>query len=281
MALLVAEGFGIPLENIRVISGDTDTCPFDFGAIGSRTTQAMGVAVHQAIDGVKKQLLDFAENHLEAPREILTFEKGRIYVRENPEVGIPIAKVVNQLTVAKGGPVVATGSNAAPSPPFDPKLVESTVGASRPFYAFGAQAAAVEVDKVTGKVDVLKVVAVHDVGKAVFREGIEGQIQGGVAMGLGYALSEEVHFSDGRPLNDSFLDYRLPTMRDVPEIVPVILEKENPRSPEDIRGVGEPTTIPTAAAVANAVYDAVGVRVKDLPLTPERVYWALMEKENK
>ncbi len=281
MALLVAEAFGIPLENIRVISGDTDTCPFDFGAIGSRTTQAMGVAVHQAIEGVKKQLLDFAENHLEAPREILTFEKGRIYVRENPEVGITIAKVVDQLTVAKGGPVVATGSNAAPSPPFDPKLVESTVGASRPFFAFGAQAAAVEVDKVTGKVDVLKVVAVHDVGKAVFREGIEGQIQGGVAMGLGYALSEEVHFSDGRPLNDSFLDYRLPTMRDVPEIVPVILEKENPRSPDDIRGVGEPTTIPTAAAVANAVYDAVGVRVKDLPLTPERVYWALMEKENK
>ena len=105
-----------------------------------------------------------------------------------------------------------------------------------------------EVDKVTGKVDVLKVVAVHDVGKAVFREGIEGQIQGGVAMGLGYALSEEVVFSDGRPLNDSFLDYRLPTMRDVPQIVPVILEKENPRSPDDIRGVGEPTTIPTAAS---------------------------------
>jgi CO/xanthine dehydrogenase Mo-binding subunit len=281
MALLVAEELGIPLESIRVISGDTDTCPFDFGAIGSRTTQAMGVAVHQAIGGVKKQLLDFAENHLEAPREILAFEKGRIYVSENSEVGIPIAKVVDQLTVNNGGPVVATGSNTTPSPPFNPKLVDSLVGASRPFYAFGAQAAAVEVDKVTGKVDVLKVVAVHDVGKAVFREGIEGQIQGGVAMGVGYALSEEVLFSDGRPLNDSFLDYRLPTMRDVPEIVSIILEKEYPKSPSDIRGVGEPTTIPTAAAVANAVYDAVGVRVRDLPLTPERVYWALMEKENK
>jgi carbon-monoxide dehydrogenase large subunit len=281
MALLVAEELGIPLESIRVISGDTDTCPFDFGAVGSRTTQAMGVAVHQAIDGVKKQLMDFAENHLEAPREILAFEKGRISVRESPELGIPIAKVVKQLSVKSGGPVIATGSNAAPTPPLNPKLVESSASPGRPFFAFGAQAAAVEVDKVTGKVDILKVVAVHDVGKAVFREGIEGQIQGGVAMGLGYALSEEVHFSDGRPLNDSFLDYRLPTMRDVPEIVPVILEKENPRSPEDIRGVGEPTTIPTAAAVANAVYDAVGVRVKDLPLTPERVYWALMEKENK
>lgn len=278
MALLVSEELGIPLESIRVISGDTDTCPFDFGAIGSRTTQAMGVAVHLAIEDVKKQLLDFAEANLEAPREILNFEKGRIYVRENPDVGIPIAKIVDQLTVSNGGPVVATGSNTTPSPPHDPTLVDSTVGPSRPFYAFGAQAVAVEVDKVTGKVDVLKVVAVHDVGKAVFREGIEGQIHGGVAMGLGYALSEEVHFLDGRPLNDSFLDYRLPTMRDVPKIVSIILEKENPKSPGDIRGVGEPTTIPTAAAVANAVYDAVGVRLRDLPLKPEKVYWALKEK---
>ena len=97
-------------------------------------------------------------------------------------------------------------------------------------------------------------------------------------MGLGYALSEEAIFSNGKPLNNSFLDYRLPTMMDVPEIVPIIVEKENARSPEDIRGVGEPTTAPTAAAVANAVYDAVGVRVRDLPLTPERVYWALEKK---
>jgi nicotinate dehydrogenase medium molybdopterin subunit len=137
----------------------------------------------------------------------------------------------------------------------------------------------VQVDKVTGKVDVLKVVASHNVGKAVFRAGIEGQIHGGVAMGLGFALSEEVIFSEGRPVNDSFLDYRLPTMVDVPEIIPVIVEKEDARSPEDIRGVGEPTTIPTAAAVANAVFDAVGVRVNRLPLTPERVYWALKTKE--
>jgi len=137
----------------------------------------------------------------------------------------------------------------------------------------------VEVDRDTGKVDVLKVIAVHNVGKAVFRAGIEGQIQGGVAMGLGYALSEEVIFSDGRPLNDSFLDYRLPTMMDVPEIIAVIVEYENPKIPDDIRGVGEPPAAPTAAAVANAVYDAVGVRLNQLPLTPERVYRALQNKD--
>ena len=275
MALLVSEGLGIPFERIKVVSGDTDTCPFDFGAIGSRTTQAMGVAVYKAIEGVRDQLLDFAEKHLEAPREILQFGDGRIYASERPDVAVPIATAAHYLSIVNGGPVIATGTNTAPNPPFDPEIVDSNVVPSRPFFCFGAQAAAVEVDRVTGKVTVRKVLAAHNVGKAVFPAGVEGQIQGGVAMGLGYALSEEVIFSDGRPLNDSFLDYRLPTMEDVPEIIPIIVEKEDARIPEDIRGIGEPPTIPTAAAVANAVYDAVGIRLKHLPMTPERVFWGL------
>lgn len=275
MALLISEGLGIPFEHITVVSGDTDTCPYDFGAIGSRTTQAMGVAVHKAIEGVRNQLLDFAEKQLEAPREILRFGDGKIYVSEKPEVAVPLAGAVHYLTIVKGGPVIATGSNTTPTPPFDPDLVDGHVSPSRPFYCFGTQAAAVEVDRVTGKVTVLKVLAAHNVGKAVFPSGVEGQIQGGVAMGLGYALSEEVIFSDGKPVNDSFLDYRIPTMEDVPEIIPIIVEKENARIPEDIRGIGEPPAIPTAAAVANAVYDAVGIRLKHLPLTPERVFWGL------
>jgi CO/xanthine dehydrogenase Mo-binding subunit len=280
MALLVAEALGVSLERIRVISGDTDACPYDFGAIGSRTTQVMGMAVHQAIEGVKKQLLTFAEHHLKIPVESLAFGEGKIYATERPDVSIPIARAVHLLTLARG-PVVATGSHAPSNPPFNPEWVENNVVPSRPFFSYGAQAVAVQVDKVTGKVDVLKVVASHHVGKAVFRPGIEGQIHGGVAMGLGYALSEEVIFSDGRPVNDSFLDYRLPTMMDVPEIIPVIVENANPRSPQDIRGVGEPPAIPTAAAVANAVYDAVGVRVNHLPLTPEKVYWALKRLKTK
>lgn len=278
MALLVSEGLSIPFERIRVVSGDTDTCPYDFGAVGSRTTQAMGVAVHQAIEGVRNQLFGFAENRLDAPREMLVLEDGKIYVRGRPEVSVSIAGAARFLTMFKGGPVIATGSNATPNPPFDEHSAESHVASSRPFYCFGAQAAVVEVDKVTGKVEVLKVFAAHNVGKAVFPSGVEGQIQGGVAMGLGYALSEEVIFSNGKPLNDSFLDYRIPTMEDVPEIVPIIVEKENAVIPDDIRGIGEPPTIPTAAAVANAIYDAVGIRLHHLPLTPERVFWE-MEKE--
>lgn len=275
MALLVSEELGIPLDRIKVISGDTDTCPFDFGAIGSRTTQAMGVAVYKAVEGVKEQLLSFAESHLNVPKEMLTFGGGKIYVYERPDVSISIAKAVHLLSTIKGGPVIATGSNTTPAPPFNPENVESHIMSSKPFYAFGAQAVAVEVDKITGKVDVLKVIASHYVGKAIFREGVEGQIHGGVAMGIGYGLSEEMIFSNGRPLNDSFLDYRLPTMMDVPEVIPIIIEKESAKVPDDIRGIGEPATIPTAAAIANAVFDAVGVRVNHPPLNPEKVYRAI------
>jgi len=275
MAIIVSEELGIPLENIKVISADTDTCPFDFGAVGSRTTQAMGVAVYKAVEGVKRQLLSFAENHLEAPKEILRFGDGKIYVHERPEIAISIAKASHLLTLQSGGPVLSTDTNTAPNPPFDPSFVEGLIMPSRPFFAFGAQAALVQVDKCTGKVDVLKIVASHNVGKAIFREGIEGQIQGGVAMGIGYALSEEAIFSNGRLLNTSFLDYRLPTIMDVSEIIPIIVEKDNPIIPDDIRGIGEPSIVPTAAAIGNAVYDAVGVRINDLPITPEKVYWTL------
>lgn len=281
MALIVSEELGIPLDHIKVVSGDTDTCPFDFGAIGSRTTQAMGVAVHKAVEGVKQQLLSFAENHLKVPKEMLSFGHGKIFVSEKPEVSISIAKAAHLLSTMKGGPVVATGTNTTPTPPFNPEFVESHIMSSKPFFAFGAQAVAVEVDKITGKVRVLKVIASHNVGKAIFKDGIEGQIHGGVAMGIGYGLSEEAIFSDGRPLNDSFLDYRLPTTMDVSEIIPIIVEKENAKIPDDILGVGEPATIPTAAALANAVFDAVGVRVNHPPLTPEKVYRAMQGWEIK
>lgn len=279
MALLISEELGIPVGHIKVISGDTDTCPYDIGAVGSRTTLTMGISVMKAIAGVKNQLLSFAGHHLDAPREMLKFGNGMIYMSDNPKSAVPITQAVSHLNIMGGGPVIASGTNSVDFPSFLPETVEYNTAPSSPHYVYGAQAVAVEVDRDTGKVDVLKVIAVHNVGKAIFRAGIEGQIQGGVATGLGYALSEEVIFSEGRPLNDSFLDYRLPTMMDIPEIIPVIVEKENAKIPDDIRGVGEPPTAPTAAAVANAVYDAVGIRVNQLPLTPERVYRALQNKE--
>ena len=210
LALLVSEELGVALERIKVVSGDTDACPYDFGAIGSRTTQATGVAVRRAVDSVKDQLLSLAEQLLKTPKADLAFGNEKIFVLHRPEAAIPLGRVATILGVARGGPVIGSGSNAETNPPYSTELVDGSTVPSKPFFVFGAQAVAVQVDKATGKVDVLKAAAAHNVGKAVFRPGVEGQIQGGMAMGLGYALSEEVIFSGGRPVNNSFLDYRDP-----------------------------------------------------------------------
>lgn len=141
------------------------------------------------------------------------------------------------------------------------------------FWMYGAQAAEVEVDLETGLIRVLRIVAAHDVGQAINRLACEQQIEGGVVMGVGQAIYEQMLFSDeGRVVNPRFLDYKLPTSLDIPEIESVIVEDEpHARGPYGAKGIGEPTTAPTAAAIANAVYDAIGVRITDLPLTAEKV----------
>lgn len=278
MALLVAGELGIPLKNITVISGDTEAGPYEGGAVGSRTTQDLGVPVVKAAREAKQLLLSFAGRQLGVPAEELELGDSKIFVKNDPSRMLKLEQVVNsRINASGGGPIVVSAGSTPFKSEYDKKRVKSHSRASKPFYVFGAQAAAVDVDPVTGKVSVCKVIAAHDVGKAVYPQGVEGQIQGGVAMGLGYALSEEAIFDQGRMLNASFLDYRLPTMLDVPEIIPVIIEKPNARVPEDIRGIGEPPAIPTAPAVANAVYDAVGVRINKLPLTPERVFRAVQD----
>jgi CO/xanthine dehydrogenase Mo-binding subunit len=140
------------------------------------------------------------------------------------------------------------------------------------FFLFGTHVAEVEVDPETGSVTVLNIWAAHDVGKAVNPVNVEGQIEGGVQMGLGYGLTEEIIRKKGKTLNPSFLDYKMFTSLDMPKIDPVIVEVPEPLGPFGARGIGEATTIPTAAAIANAVFNAVGARMQELPLTPERIF---------
>ena len=144
-------------------------------------------------------------------------------------------------------------------------------------YGFGAQAVEVLVDTETGKIRVVKIVAAHDVGRAINPMYVEGQIEGGLQMGLGYALTEELQVKEGQILNPTFLDYRIPTALDMPAIETVIVETADPEGPFGAKGVGEMGGTPTAAAIANAVYDAVGIRLNQLPMTPERVLQALRE----
>jgi len=145
-------------------------------------------------------------------------------------------------------------------------------------YAYGAHGVEVEVDKETGQVKIIRYVAAHDVGKAINPMLLEGQIYGGGVMGLGYALSENMVYKNGKNMNPNFLDYKVLTAKDIPPVEAVIVETDDQAGPFGAKGIGEPGLVPTAPAIANAIYDAVGVRINDLPITPEKVLKALKEK---
>jgi CO/xanthine dehydrogenase Mo-binding subunit len=175
-----------------------------------------------------------------------------------------------------GKTIVASGSYHTTGVPMDP---ETGQGHVVDIYLFATQLAEVKVDPETGLVTVLNIWSAHDVGKAVNPCNVEGQIEGGVQMGLGFALTEEIVLEDGKTLNPNFADYKMFTSADMPQIKPLIVEIPEPLGAFGTRGIGEATTIPTAGAVANAVYDATGVRIKKLPLSPERVLWAINQAQ--
>ena len=171
--------------------------------------------------------------------------------------------------------IIGKGSYHTTGVPLDPETGQSHVV---DLFLFATQIAEVEVDPDTGLVRVLNIWSAHDVGKAVNPMNVEGQIEGGIQMGLGFGLTEEIVREKGRTLNPSFLDYKLFTAADMPKIKPIIVEVPEPLGPFGARGIGEATTIPTAAAIANAVFNAVGVRMKELPMTPERILRGIKEQ---
>jgi len=190
---------------------------------------------------------------------------------------IELAKVARARHFREGGQVISgEGWYDPPTKLVDKDTYKGNISAT---YGFGAQMAEVEVDTETGQVRVLRLVCANDVGRAINPMAVEGQIEGGAQMGLGYALTEEVIVKDGRVLNPDFLDYRLFTAADMPDIETVIVETDDPQGPFGAKGVGEMGGTPTAAAIANAIYDAIGVRMTTLPMTPERVLKAIMEQQ--
>jgi CO/xanthine dehydrogenase Mo-binding subunit len=160
-------------------------------------------------------------------------------------------------------------------------MLDKETGHGKPFgtYVFGAQVAEVEVDTETGEVEILKITAVHDCGKMINPQFVEGQVEGGVAMGVGFGMMEEMVVERGRVRNPQLTDYIVPTALDVPEIVTSIVERPEPTGPFGAKGVGEPSLLPTAPAIVNAIQNAVGVRIRNLPATPEKILKALQEKE--
>jgi CO/xanthine dehydrogenase Mo-binding subunit len=272
LAMIVAEELGIPFGRVEVINSDTAVKPWDVGVHASRTTFIAGNAALLAARDVRRQLLALAATELEEPAEALDCEDGFVFVRQAPQRRVPYEKVVRAGHFREDGRILIGQAFYDPPTQMLDKDFRGNVSVA---YGFAAQAALVEVEEATGKIEVLRVASAHDVGRALNPIGCEGQIEGGIHMGLGYCLTEELRFKDGRVLNPGFLDYKLLTAPDMPEMLITLIETVDEAGPFGAKGVGEAGTIPISAAVANAVKDAVGVRVTELPMTPERVYRAI------
>jgi len=276
LAQIAAEELGISVDDINVVAGDTDATPPCLGLWGSRQTFIAGNAVRKAAYEAKKALLEAVAERLEASPEDLEIREGAVFVSKHPENRMLFDDAVKYSYEVKGRPLAGRGYYDDPiSEPPDPT---TGYGNPCPTYTFACHAVEVEVDPGTGQVKVLKLAAAHDVGRAINPLAVEGQIEGGAAQGLGYGLMEEIIWDYGRVANGSANDYKIPSALDMPNIVPIIVESDDPYGPFGAKGVGEPGLVPTAPAIANAIYDAVGVRLKSLPITPEKVLAALKSK---
>lgn len=281
LAQIVVEELGVPFAAVRMVTADTELTPYDSGTGASRVTYIAGNALKNAAAQAKAILHEVAAQELgvDDPAE-LSSGKGRIYLTENPERSISIGTAAWTSERVEGRPVVTTGYYNPSTSDFD-----AVTGQGNPFevYSFATQVAEVEVDTKTGEVEILRIVAVHDCGRAINPLLTEGQVQGGVVMGVGQALLEDIWEDDatGHVINNSFTDYLVPTAVDSPGQIEIhLLEEDFEKGPFGAKGIGEPTALPTAPAIMNAIYDAIGVRIYDLPATPEKILRKLKEKNN-
>jgi xanthine dehydrogenase molybdenum-binding subunit len=272
LAMIVAETLGVPLERVEVVNSDTAVKPWDVGAHASRTTFIAGNAARLAAEKLRADMLAMAAEQLEIPAERLAVHGGWVFVREEPGRRIAYDRVVRAGHFREQGrPLVAEAFYDPPTAMLD-KDLRGNVSAT---YGFAAQAALVDVDEATGKIEVVKLVSAHDVGRALNPLAAEGQVHGGIHMGLGYALSERLVVEEGQVLTQSFMDYALLKAEDMPRLAVRFIETVDTEGPFGAKGLGESGVIPVSAAVANAVKNAIGVRFTELPITPARVRRAL------
>ena len=258
-----AEVLGIPVEDVHPEVADTDTIGYTSNTGGSGVAFKSGWAAYEAAKDVTRQLVERAAILWETSPDDVDYSDGVLHHRADPELRITFRELAERLNDL-GGPV-AGRANLSPV----------GVGGS-----FSANIVDVEVDPETGKVDVLRYTAFQDAGTAVHPSYVEGQIQGGAAQGAGWALTEEYYMSDeGKMLNFTFLDYRMPTSLDLPMIDAVIVEVPNPGHPYGVRGVGEASIVPPMAAFANAIHDAVGIRMRALPMSPAAITAAVTQSQ--
>jgi carbon-monoxide dehydrogenase large subunit len=282
MAQIAGEEFGLAPDKIDVKGiPDTDYSPYEWQTVASRLTYSSGNAVKRAAEDAKNQVLTMAAQVYKCDIDCLEIVEGKVKRKDGQGLEIPINRFALGYQFEDGhtigGPVLGRGSfvpegiiNIDPETGYSPKPVAN--------WTFGAQGVEIDIDPDTGKIIVNKVIACYDVGKVINIGTINGQAYGGIVQGLGTGLYEELVISPetGATLNNSFVDYKIPTSNDIPqEFDLTFLETEQVDGPFGVRGIGEHTMIPTPAAIANAIYDALGVRIKEMPLKAERVFYAM------
>jgi 4-hydroxybenzoyl-CoA reductase subunit alpha len=277
LAYIVAEVLGIDPFDIRVVTADTDLTPVDLGSYSSRVTLMTGNAAIQAAERARELLVMAVAEKLKVPLENLSLAERRVFDVENPEVGVSFAEAV-VLAESKFGTIGTVGSY---SPPRSPGRYKGAGVGPSPAYSYSAAIAEVDVDPDTGIVVVERIWIAHDIGKSINPMLVMGQVEGSVYMGLGEILMEEMVYRSNRNVVHKFpsmLEYKSPTTMEMCDVKTYLIEDPDPNGPYGAKEVGQGPLLPVPPAVANAVYDAVGVRIDEVPLTPEKVLKALKEK---
>jgi carbon-monoxide dehydrogenase large subunit len=274
-AQIAADRLGVPIEDIVVLRGDTATAHFGRDTYGSRATAIGGTAIVMSIDKIIEKAKTIAAALLKSTPKEIDFKDGKFFVAGNVKNALEWGQLASEAYVAKNLP-----------PGFEPGLEASSFfEPPNCTYPFGTHIVAVEVDRDTGGVNILKYIAVDDCGKQVNPLLVEGQVQGGIAQSIGAALMEKtIYDENGQLLTGEFMDYAIPRAADIPDFVLGSTETPSPSNPLGVKGVGEAGTIGATPAVANAVVDALsplGIRHLDIPFTPERVWRAMREKEGR
>ncbi len=283
MAQMAAEALGIHYEDVHIVSGDTELGTFDLGSFASRLTYASGAAIKEAAKQINDKLFEVAAGMVGCRADQLEVKDRRFYSKFEPRKNIEWEKVVDLYTNSVG---TLTGIGHFSPPRLKGidlsrgiRIQGANIGHS-PTFGFSCQIIEVDVDLETGKVRVVKVTEAGDCGQAVNPMSVEGQVEGSILFGMGQALYEEMKVNpDGRIINASLHDYKVPTAMELPEIDSTIVDSYDPTAPFGVKESGEGPIQPTIPAIANAVYDAIGVRFTELPITPEKLLKALKKKK--
>ncbi len=283
LAQMAAEEFGLPMKKVRVVRGDTATTPYDAGSYGSRSIFHSGNALLKACADAKRQMFGIAAPLLGVPADELETKDGVIYRKSLSSVSIPVADLFTRVKsiALEGSEIVGKGSYISPVVLTDENGHSPRMTNYYNHIAYGAEVA---VNEETGEAKVLRVVGVCDNGQPINLKLSEAQIEGGIGMGIGLAVYEEMKFDNGIPINPSFMDYKLPTVQEIPtgdDMTSLLNPDYHEEGPFGAKGMGEVVLSAIEPVIANAVYDAVGIRLPSQPLSRERIWLALREKAKK